>query len=962
MHCIKTYTYCRWLVPALVGLASTVAGPALAQTTSAPLVCTGQLYQLTAGNSATSDTQIWEIGSDYRQGSAPLFTVPGVGLNGLAYNPQDGFLYAVNDYTAPSELRLYRLNASGVVSSALVTRLSGSAINDARNSGTFDAHGNLFIADGWVRPNQGLYVITGAASMTPEMRRAALQADANPPTGYAAISLTGSSGGLNVGDLAYSATESTPTRAVLYGTRNALGGVVHLYRAVVDVSARPPTAQVSRINTTLPTGVTYGSAYLDANGSLIVSGNNNAFYRVDRATGLATELQPAQGTPMTNTDGTTCIAQPLVDVVKQASVPVAVLNGHTFDVPYTLTVGNTGAVPTPNVQISDNLRNAFAAGTPTLGISAGPSVTAGSCTLSGDFDGTSRFALLSGTDNLPPGASCTVQFTVRVAYASAAAVPTTAQSNTALASSASSANAGHSWPGGLPAPPANLLAQDASTDAAALPASPNSDAPAPTPVTLAAIGPITFEKTITSGANPLPGGTVAYGITVRNGGAAPVLYPAGSLSDTLPAGTSYVDGDFVCTGGQCLNAAPFAVPAGDSVTLALRVAVDAGVAPGTVITNTITPPAGNSCAPAPAGCSVPTTVRAPPADMGAVMSGLPSVVSPGSTVSGEIRCIAVAGTALAPTCSATAQDSDGAAIPVTVGTCTPTLPVAALAAGSSITCPISFTAPGVAGGTDTAPSGVTLTATTGASNDNNPANNSATGAASIIDAVDDTAGNQPAGATAATHDVSGNDQVPAGSVFALGAGSTCANPALGPTGLATFDVPASGSCTVAYQVCAPAPNQAVCDTAVLTVSAGTGPQARDDSAALAASGPTTLSVLANDPGQAQAAPGSIMLANPPAGATLTPDGQQLTVPGQGVWTVNGDEVVFSPAPGFGGVPTPVGYSFANAAGDRSNVATITLTAPVGAVTAVPTLSHWALMALAAMLGALGLRQRRRGAR
>ena len=48
--------------------------------------------------------------------------------------------------------------------------------------------------------------------------------------------------------------------------------------------------------------------------------------------------------------------------------------------PYTLTVGNTGVVHTPNVQISDNLRNTFSAGTPTLGISAGPSVTAGSCT------------------------------------------------------------------------------------------------------------------------------------------------------------------------------------------------------------------------------------------------------------------------------------------------------------------------------------------------------------------------------------------------------------------------------------------------------------------------------------------------------------------------------------------------------------------------------------------------------
>ena len=932
----------RWMQPrsglaaVLASLALTVSGlaQAQAQASPAPLICTGQLYQMTAGSTAGSDTQVWLMGSDYRHGTSPLFTVPGVSLNGLAFNPQDRFLYAVNDYTDNAGLRLYRLNATGVVADAKITNSAGedvAGINSRRNSGTFDAHGNLFMADGWIPPYQRLYLVTGAATMQPQARRITIQTDTSPPGGYTGVALDGTTGGINVGDLAFSPAESSATTAVLYGTRNVQASDdtprgVYLYRIVVDLTAPTPTARASRIATTLPRLITYGSAYLGADGGLIVSANNNAFYRVNVTNGSHTVLTAANGDANTNTDGTTCIAVPLVDVVKQAGAPVAVLNGHTFDVPYTLTVGNTGAVPTPNVQISDNLRNAFAAGTPTLGISAGPAVTAGSCTLSGDFDGTSRFSLLSGTDNLPPGASCTVQFTVRVAYASAGAVPSTAQRNTALASSASSANAGHSWPGGVPAPPANLLAQDESTNAAALPASPNSDAPAPTPLTLAAIGPITFEKTITSGANPLSGGTVAYGITVRNGGAAPVLYPAGS------------------------------------VTLALRVAVDAGVAPGTVITNTITPPAGTSCAPAPAGCSVPTTVRAPPADMGVVMSGLPSVVSPGSTVSGEIRCIAVAGTALAPTCSATAQDSDGAAIPVAVGTCTPTLPVAALAAGSSITCPISFTAPGVAGGTDTGPTGVTVTATTGASNDNNPANNSDTGAASIIDAVDDTAVNQPAGATAATHDVSGNDQVPAGSVFALGAGSTCANPALGPTGLATFDVPASGGCTVVYQVCAPAPNQAVCDTAVLTVSAGTGPQARDDSAALAASGPTTLSVLANDPGQAQAAPGSIMLANPPAGATLTPDGQQLTVPGQGVWTVNGDEVVFSPAPGFGGVPTPVGYSFANAAGDRSNVATITLTAPVGAVTAVPTLSHWALMALAAMLGALGLRQRLRGAR
>ncbi|MCK6427326.1 MAG: hypothetical protein L6Q75_19900, partial [Burkholderiaceae bacterium] len=38
-------------------------------------------------------------------------------------------------------------------------------------------------------------------------------------------------------------------------------------------------------------------------------------------------------------------------------------------------------------------------------------------------------------------------------------------------------------------------------------------------------------------------------------------------------------------------------------------------------------------------------------------------------------------------------------------------------------------------------------------------------------------------------------------------------------GVATYDVPNSGSCTVNYQVCAPAPNQSTCDTATLTVTA-----------------------------------------------------------------------------------------------------------------------------------------------
>lgn len=942
-----------------------LAGAAWAQT-QAPLTCSNQLYQLTSGGVATSDTQVWPIDANYHHGSTPLFTVPGVSLNGLSFNPQDRYLYAVNNYTLASQWRLYRLNEGGVVGSALVTDINGNptGIHSTRNSGAFDAHGNLFIADGRPIPEQRLYVVTGAADMNPRARRVTLQSDPNPPPGYVGEAY------IRVGDLARSQVESTATTAVLYGTHSSQGSTspVYLYRIAVDLAASPRTGQVSRIATTgLPSGLTYGSAYLDANGRFIVSGNNNAFYRVDRATGLATELQPAQGTPMTNTDGTTCIAQPLVDVVKQASVPVAVLNGHTFDVPYTLTVGNTGAVPTPNVQISENLAATFAAGNPALSISSAPAVTAGTCTANSSFNGTSNFALLSGTDTLAPGTSCTVSFAVRVAYPDAGAVPTTAQLNTAHASVSSAANAGHSWPGGVLTPPANLLAQDASTNAAALPAMPQGDAPAPTPVVLPAAGPVTFAKAITAGANPLAGGVVSYGITLSNAGAAPVLYPAGTITDTLPAGTTHAGGDdFTCAGTPCGNTNAVTVPANGSVALTLRVTVNAGVAPGTSITNTITPPTGTTCAPAPASCSVSTTVAAPPippADMSVAITGLPSVISPGSTVSGQIVCTATTGMgpALGASCTATAQDSNGGAVAVTVSNCTPPAPVASLAAGSAITCDVSYTAPGTAGGSDTAPTGVTLTATTGATNDGNTANNSAPSTATLIDALDDTAANQPAGATGLSFNVAGNDQMPAGSVFSLGTGSTCANPAVSTAGVATFDAPASGSCTVAYRVCAPAPNETACDTAVLTVTAGTGPQASNDSAVLTPGGPTTVNVLTNDPGRPDFAPGSIELANPPAGATLSADGKTLTVPGQGVWTVSGDTVVFTPEAGFTGAPTPIGYSFANAAGERSNVATITLTvAAAGAVTAVPTLSQWSLMLMALLLGGVGMRRWRGG--
>jgi len=58
---------------------------------------------------------------------------------------------------------------------------------------------------------------------------------------------------------------------------------------------------------------------------------------------------------------------------------------------------------------------------------------------------------------------------------------------------------------------------------------------------------------------------------------------------------------------------------------------------------------------------------------------------------------------------------------------------------------------------------------------------------------------------------------PGGSTYTmLVAGTTCASASVNnTTGVATFNVPASGSCTVAYQLC----YISGCDTATLTVTA-----------------------------------------------------------------------------------------------------------------------------------------------
>jgi CshA-type fibril repeat protein len=90
----------------------------------------------------------------------------------------------------------------------------------------------------------------------------------------------------------------------------------------------------------------------------------------------------------------------------------------------------------------------------------------------------------------------------------------------------------------------------------------------------------------------------------------------------------------------------------------------------------------------------------------------------------------------------------------------------------------------------------------------------------------------------------------------------------------------------------------------------------------------TVNVLGNDnPGTFPLDPSTVQLVNTtlPLGATLSPDGLTLTVPGEGVWTVlPSGEIMFTPAPGFTDDPTPITYTVEDTEGNITNEATVTL--------------------------------------
>ncbi|KPF69967.1 hypothetical protein IP84_03580 [beta proteobacterium AAP99] len=377
-------------------------------------------------------------------------------------------------------------------------------------------------------------------------------------------------------------------------------------------------------------------------------------------------------------------------------------------------------------------------------VTAGQSVTVtGTCTNNGPSDAAAPECVIGG---LPPGAtqSCTPS-------PKPDPLPSAAPGNVITCTATFTAPASG---------PLNLstTARSITND----PAPGNNTATAPVAVT-----PQADMQASISGfpANPGAGSTVSGTVTCTNAGPS-VAAAATCAVSGAPAGASVV----------CSPSTPVA-NLGVGASIVCNVSYVAPATPGAI---TITGTAGSSTAdPVPTNnqASALSNVAAQ-ADMQASITGLPASARAGSTVTGTATCTnAGPSIAASPTCAVSGLPA-GATV-----TCTPNPAPATLSVGQSISCAISFTAPGTGV--------ITATATAGSSTaDPVPGNNVANQPVSIEALADMQAavsgfpGNAAAGSTVT------------GTV-------TCTN--AGPSPAANASCGVSGTPPGATLSCAPSP-------------------------------------------------------------------------------------------------------------------------------------------------------------
>ncbi|MCH2023322.1 MAG: gliding motility-associated C-terminal domain-containing protein [Saprospiraceae bacterium] len=236
-----------------------------------------------------------------------LFT----GINAIAYNPVDNFIYGIN---SGMPHQLYKINSFGIVSH--VGNITGLMGNNFV-AGCMDGNGTYYITGN----NQFLYSIDINTLVATQIGTSTIVS----------------------ADIAYN-----PANGLLYGVDDIVNRLI---------SINPITSAITPIGPPNPQYSMFGALYFNAQGSIIAYGDNvtipsmgqESLVRINPITGAITQIGigPNAGT----NDGCSCPFG--VELTKEA--PLSVQAGSTFS--YTFKIYNRTSFPITNVQFSDILTN-----------------------------------------------------------------------------------------------------------------------------------------------------------------------------------------------------------------------------------------------------------------------------------------------------------------------------------------------------------------------------------------------------------------------------------------------------------------------------------------------------------------------------------------------------------------------------------------------------------------------------
>jgi large repetitive protein len=259
------------VISAVIG-SLVLAGPTVnfgvAPTLDTPFTCDGTLYQTRASGTETSLLRFPAIGPSASNATSVWTTNAAVGLNGLAFNRSDNFLYAFRTSPSTNTRDVYKLGNSGATLAGTVV---GSGLDNTFviTGATFDSQGRLF------------FVGQGGGNILPAaVYRVDSLADSDPGTPGVQIAVAQvyplSATVPNIGDIAFGPDGN------LYAATQTF-----VYQFLLSSS----TATVTK--RTIPSVGGIGSAYFDLNNRFYVYENSTSkLYQVNFSFGTAFATDP----------------------------------------------------------------------------------------------------------------------------------------------------------------------------------------------------------------------------------------------------------------------------------------------------------------------------------------------------------------------------------------------------------------------------------------------------------------------------------------------------------------------------------------------------------------------------------------------------------------------------------------------------------------------------------------------